>query len=94
MTKQDNQSKILIQGVTTEGKEFRPSDWAYRMSDRLATYKNQRIKYSPLLQPTHDKNGYKCVLIDPTLKESNPNLYKSILDFAKKNKLKICKEED
>lgn len=94
MSKENGKSKILIQGVTTDGKEFRPSDWAYRMSDCLATYKNQRVKYSPLLQPTYDKHGYKCVLLDPELEETNPKLYNSILDFSKKNKLKICDEGD
>ncbi len=29
---------------------------------------------------------------DPSLKESNPQLYQSILEFAKANHLKICKE--
>ena len=42
--------KIIIEGVTTQGKEFRPSDWAERMSGALASFKNSRIHYSPLLQ--------------------------------------------
>lgn len=87
---------IIIEGVTTQGKEFRPSDWAERMSGALASFKNSRIQYSPLLQPSINNEGYKCILLDPQLKESSPLIYQSILDFAKANKLKICgdKEEE
>ncbi|RYB46310.1 DUF3579 domain-containing protein, partial [Legionella pneumophila] len=38
--------------------------------------------------------GYKCVLLDPKLKESSPQVYQAIMDFAKANNLKICGEED
>lgn len=86
--------KIIIEGVTSEGKQFRPSDWAERMSGRMATYSNRRLHYSPLLQPTVNESGYKCVMLDPALKQSNPVLYNSILEFAKTNNLKICKESD
>jgi len=84
--------KIIIEGVTESGEKFRPSDWAERMSGKLATFKNHRLYYSPLLQPSYNKEGYKCVMLDPALKESNPTLYNSILEFARTNNLKICDE--
>lgn len=86
-------SKIIIEGVTESGEKFRPSDWAERMSGRLSTFRKRRIHYSPLLQPTM-KDGHKCVVLDPKLKQSNPELYQSILEFAKNNKLKICDIDD
>lgn len=89
-----NDKKIVIEGVTTQGKTFRPSDWAERMSGAMASFKNSRILYSPLLQPSVNHEGYKCVLLDPKLKESSPQVYQAILDFAKTNHLKICGEED
>lgn len=89
----NDSKKIIIEGVTESGETFRPSDWAERMSGALSSFKNHRITYSPLLQPSM-KDGNKCVMLDPALKESNPALYQSILDFAKANKLKICDEED
>jgi hypothetical protein len=89
----EKESKIIIEGVTESGEKFRPSDWAERMGGKLSTFKKHRIKYSPLLQPSV-KNGHKCVVLDPHLKESNPDLYNSILTFAKSNKLKICNEDD
>jgi hypothetical protein len=85
---------IVIEGVTSQGKTFRPSDWAERMSGSLASFKNSRIYYSPLLQPSVNSEGYHCVLLDPKLKESSPQVYQSIMDFAKTNNLRICGEED
>ena len=85
--------KIVIEGITEQGKTFRPSDWAERMSGTMATFKNSRIHYSPLLQPSVNHEGYKCVLLDPKLKESSPQVYQAILDFAKSNHLKICGED-
>lgn len=86
--------KIVIEGVTTQGKTFRPSDWAERMSGAMASFKNSRIHYSPLLQPSINKEGYKCVLLDPQLKETSPDVYQAILAFAKENNLKICGDKD
>jgi len=91
---QSGGKKIVIEGVTTQGNTFRPSDWAERMSGSMASFKNSRIHYSPLLQPSVNHEGYKCVLLDPKLKETSPEVYQSILDFAKTNHLKICGEED
>lgn len=92
MAKLENK-KIVIEGVTAQGKTFRPRDWAERMSGTLASFKNSRIHYSPLLQPSVNSEGNNCVLLDPKLKESSPLIYQSILDFAKANNLKICGEE-
>lgn len=92
--KKPKDNKIVIEGVTPEGNKFRPSDWAERMSGKLATFNNRRIHYSPMLQPTVSKDGYKCVKLDPSLKESNPALYDSILDFARTNGLKLHINED
>jgi hypothetical protein len=85
-------SKLVIEGITDEGKPFRPSDWAERVSGRLATFHKQRIIYSPLLKPGM-KDGNKCVFIDEKLKETNPELYNQLLEFAKRNKLKVGSSE-
>lgn len=84
-------SKIIIQGETTDGKKFRPSDWPERISGNLMTVKNHRIYYSPLLKPSYQQ-GKKCLILDHDLQKSNPTLYQYILDFAKTNNLKICDE--
>ena len=83
MTKSDNK-KIIIEGITTEGQLFRPTDWAERMSGIMASFKNSRVQYSPLLQPSVNVDGYKCVLLDPKLKETCPEVYQSIIDFRER----------
>lgn len=88
----NSHSKIIIEGITEDGQLFRPSDWAERMSGSLSTFRNHRIYYSPLLKPIV-QNEIKCVILDKSLKESNPVLYEDILAFARKNKLKICGED-
>lgn len=93
MKKDESDSKIVIEGITEDGQQFRPSDWAERVSGSLSTFRNHRIYYSPLLKPSI-QNENKCVILDKSLKISNPELYEHILEFARKNKLKICGEED
>lgn len=85
--------KIIIQGITSQGQTFRPSDWAERMSGVMASFKNKRIYYSPLLQPSVSEEGLKCILVDPVLKDSSPQVYEAILNFAKHNNLNICDED-
>ena len=92
--KNSESQKIIIQGINAQGKAFRPSDWAERVSGTLATFKNCRINYSPMLQPTVHQNGYKCILLDPKLKELSPHIYQSILNFANENNLTICNQEE
>lgn len=89
----DKKGKIIIEGVTPDGETFRPSDWAERVSGKLSTFKKHRITYSPLLKPS-TYNGHKCVVLDPKLKQTNPKLYESILDFAESNNLSICKDDE
>lgn len=88
-----NSGKIIIEGVTDEGQTFRPSNWAERVSEQLCTYnKKHRLQYSPMLQPVV-QDGVACVLLDTKLKETNPGLYQSIMNFAKSNHLRVCGEE-
>ena len=89
ISEQNNSDKIIIEGITTDGAKFRPSDWAERVSGNLSTFKNHRTYYSPMLRPSYNE-GTRCVVLDPSLKNSNPELYDHILDFANQNKLRIC----
>lgn len=94
MEKHEQEKSVIIEGVTDEGKQFRPSDWAQRVSGNLATFKDCRLHYSPLLQPSMTEEGNSCVILDPILKQTNPELYASLLVFAHANHLKICNEQE
>lgn len=88
-----SKAKIIIKGITQDGKKFRPSDWAERVTGNLSTFKNHRIYYSPLLRPSY-QDGSRCVIIDPKLQEVHPELFQQILDFARENRLTICEENN
>lgn len=90
----DDVKKIIIEGITENGRKFRPSDWAERMSGALSTFgRDQRIQYSPLLQPMTVK-GVKCVAIDPRLKESAPEMFSYLMRWADANHLNVIEMDD
>jgi hypothetical protein len=90
----NNRSIILIEGQTKDGKKFRPSDWAERMSGALSTFgRDQRIQYSPLLKPV-TVNGLKCVAMDAELQQINPDVYHHIMNFVKRNELSVLESND
>lgn len=80
---------IVIEGVTEDGRTFRPSDWIERISGSLSTFgMDRRIRYSHYVQPQMI-DGRKCLVLDPELKGVNPSAFSFLVDFAKGNKLKI-----
>lgn len=89
----NTRKKIIIEGLTKKGQKFRPSNWAERMSGSLSTFRDRRIHYDPRMTPMTNEDGNKCVLLDPELADTNPDLYNSILEFAKKNDLRICNQD-
>lgn len=88
--KSHKEKLILIEGVTETGETFRPSDWAERMCGCLASFTNRRMVYSPQLRPIIDsESSHKCLVLDPKLKETNPDIYECVMKFAGENRLKI-----
>jgi len=86
--------RIIIEGITESGRQFRPSDWAERMSGALSTFgRDHRIQYSPLLQPL-TVNGIKCVSIDPHLKDSYPEIFSYIMRWVDMNHLKVTEVDN
>ncbi len=89
--------KYFIQGTTTEGKKFRPSDWAERLCCSVSMYKpkeyycNNQIScdiYSPFAMPII-LNGEQFALISEELKTIEPKAFDFIMNFAKDNDLPI-----
>ena len=64
-----------IQGLTLDGRSFRPSDWAERLASAMACFRPDGgaggigafIGYSPFCVPTVD-DGVKAVLVNEALK--------------------------
>jgi hypothetical protein len=85
---------IIIEGLTQDGRKFRPSDWAERMSGMLSTFgHDHRIHYSPKLKPVSIK-GVKCIAIDPSLRETNPEVFDQVMDFAYRNNLNVIESSE
>jgi hypothetical protein len=87
--------EFFIQGITTDGRQFRPSDWAERLCGVMSCFRPEgsggpqaHLKYSPYVRPTL-LNGVKSVVVNEALREVEPLAYHFVLDFAKDNKLQI-----
>lgn len=78
---------ILIKGETTGGKKFRPSDWCDRLHSTLRALDPE--EYEECVQYVHlvSSDGGRGILIDRTLQEINPMLFKFFMNFVKNNDL-------
>lgn len=81
-------AEFVIEGVTVEGKPFRPSDWAERLCGCLSTVgHDNRLQYSPYVHPV-TSGGVRCVVVDMRLETIEPKAYRFLLNFAKDNELR------
>jgi hypothetical protein len=88
-------SEFFILGLTTDGKQFRPSDWAERLAGVLSCFRPEgsggrhaHLQFSPYVTPTV-VNGVKAVVVNEGLREIQPMAYNFVKEFAKDNKLQV-----
>jgi hypothetical protein len=93
--KEEPPTEFFILGVTSNGKQFRPSDWADRLCGVMSCFnpdgnggRNARIAYSPYVRPTL-VDGVRAVVVDARLRELEPLAFHFVLNFAKDNDLKV-----
>jgi hypothetical protein len=80
--------EFIIEGVTLEGKPFRPSDWAERLCGVMSAFGgDHRMQYSPYVHPVTSA-GVRCVVVDLRLEDVEPMAYRFLLGFAKENELR------
>jgi hypothetical protein len=86
-------SLVFIQGITREGKAFRPSDWAERLAGAMSSFRpagvggiGAYIGYSPYCVP-RVIDGVKGVLVDPALREVEPMAWDFVMNFGRDNNL-------
>ncbi len=88
----ESEDKVVIRGVTTEGKKLRPSDWIERISSTLASFgSDHRLHYSKAVAPCMI-DGEKCLVVARNLREVNPQAYDFVMDFARSNQLAILED--
>ncbi|KQR85433.1 hypothetical protein ASG35_26965 [Burkholderia sp. Leaf177] len=87
-------TEYFIQGVTSNGKTFRPSDWSERLCGVMSGYgpkkrgPNARLTYSIYVRPTLLGN-VKTVILDSRLREIEPMAFDFVMNFAKDNDLLV-----
>ncbi len=81
---------FVIVGRTSDGRTFRPSDWADRLCGVMSAFgADNRMTYSPHVRPACNLKGDKTVLVDGRIHDIEPLAYNFLKNFAKDNDLQI-----
>ncbi len=91
-----NPRQFFIQGITLDGRTFRPSDWAERLAGAMSCFRpggakggiGSFIGYSPYCVPRLI-NGVKNVIVDERLKALEPMAWDFVMNFGRDNALQI-----
>jgi hypothetical protein len=84
---------VYIQGITRDGRTFRPSDWAERLAGVMSQFRpggsqpGSHLSYSPWCVPTVIE-GVKCVIVNSALRAHEPMAWDFVMNFAKDNDLR------
>ncbi len=93
--------QLFIQGITLQGRSFRPSDWAERLAGAMSSFrpagglggKAAYIGYSPYCVP-QVVDGVKCVLVSEALRDIEPMAWDFVMNFARDNELQVADAQD
>ncbi|WP_038218418.1 DUF3579 domain-containing protein [Xenophilus azovorans] len=87
--------EFFIQGITHDGRTFRPSDWAERLAGVMCQFRpggavpGSHLNYSPWCVPTVI-GGVKCVVVHIDLREAEPMAWDFVMNFARDNDLQVA----
>ena len=89
--------QVFIQGITRDGRAFRPSDWSERLAGAMSSFRpggarggmSAHIGYSPLCFP-RVIDGVKCVIVDEGLRDVEPMAWYFVMNFARDNDLRVA----
>jgi hypothetical protein len=90
-----NAKEVFIQGITKDGRTFRPSDWAERLAGVMCSfrpggaYPGSHLSYSPWCVPTII-NGIKCVVVSRELRDADVMAWDFVMNFARDNGLQVA----
>jgi hypothetical protein len=88
--------QFIIQGLTQDGRVFRPSDWAERLAGAMSSFRpggirggiGSAIGYSPYCVPTV-VGEVRCVIVNEALKDLEPMAWDFVMNFARDNGLQM-----
>ncbi|MFM7025741.1 MAG: DUF3579 domain-containing protein [Limnohabitans sp.] len=87
--------EVFIQGITQDGRAFRPSDWAERLAGVMSQFRpggsapGSHLSYSPWCIPT-TMGHIKCVVVNRELEEYEPMAWSFVMNFARDNGLQVA----
>lgn len=87
--------EVFIQGITRDGRTFRPSDWAERLAGVMSSFRpggatpGSHLSYSPWCVPTVIGN-VKCVVVRRELREADVMAWDFVMNFARDNDLQVA----
>jgi hypothetical protein len=88
--------EVFIQGITKDGRTFRPSDWAERLAGAMSCFRpggvaggpGAFIGYSPYCVP-RVIGGVKYVIVNEALRDIEPMAWDFVMNFARDNDLQV-----
>jgi hypothetical protein len=93
-------AQLVIEGLTEEGRVFRPGDWIERLLETLAMYgadrrtgsrpyrgPERRFRQVSFLQ-AQICDGNKCLVVDLRLRDANPQAFEFLMEFVRTNRLR------
>ena len=87
--------EVFIQGMTHDGKTFRPSDLAERLAGVMSQFRpggavpGSHLSYSPWCIPTTMGN-VKCVVVHRDLRDHDVMAWDFVMNFARDNGLQVA----
>jgi hypothetical protein len=91
---EESPTEYFIQGITGNGRSFRPSDWSERLCGVMSAFgpgargPNARLQYSTYVRPEM-LGDVRCVVLDSRLREIEPMAFDFVMNFARDNDLLV-----
>jgi hypothetical protein len=93
--------QYFIQGLTKDGRTFRPSDWAERLAGAMSCFRPDGVQggigafigYSPYCVP-RVIDGTKCVIVSEALRDIEPMAWDFVMNFGRDNDLRVIEAHD
>ena len=88
---------LYILGKTSDGKTFRPSDWAERLAGVMSQFRpgagqsGRHLGYSPWCVPSAIE-GVNCIILHPDLREHEVMAWDFCINFARDNGLQVVEK--
>lgn len=95
---------IVIEGLTEEGRVFRPSDWIERLLETLTHFGSDRRSGARRYRGPERRarqisflqaricDGHKCLIVDLRLRDANPQAFEFLMEFVRSNRLR-CRDQ-